>query len=119
MVPNGVSSRPAAGIDDAVRVGVAHRAVAERGELLAARDGRGRINRSIGPRDRRDRAPWQHGSADADAAAQSAAMLANMPRLAANGFAICRTGGLMSAAVPAALRGRVARRAIPSECVPA
>ena len=58
--------RAAAGVEDAVIRGVANRAVAERGELLAARDGRGRIDRCIGLRDWRDRAPWQHGSANAD-----------------------------------------------------
>ena len=48
--------------------GVADRAVAERGQLPAAVDGRCRKHRRIRPRDRRDRSPRQHGRGDADAA---------------------------------------------------
>ena len=58
--------RPPAGIDRAARAGVADHAIAERGELLAAGNGRGGKHRWIGPRNRRDRAPWQRRGADAD-----------------------------------------------------
>ena len=56
--------RASAGIDCAARGGVADHAIAERGQLLAAGDGRGGKHRWIRPRNRRDRPPRQRRGAD-------------------------------------------------------
>ena len=113
--------RLAAGVEDAVRRGVADRAVAERGELLAARDGRGRINRGIGTRDRRDRSPRQHGGADADRGGaqgcgrrEHAACVRRTASAIWSGRAAAR---MPATATPPVLA--VPRRAAPAGCAPA